>query len=74
MNLLLDYADYRVVIFDKELFDHQMNEDNKTTLIVEVNLSYLTVLHERQNDYLLVSNIIIIKSSINVETEHNLRA
>ena len=40
MELLVNYADGRMAIFDRGLFDHRENDENKTSFIFEVELEY----------------------------------
>ena len=51
MEQLLNYADGGIAIFDTELFDHPENEEDKMSVIFEVDLEYPPELHERDNDY-----------------------
>ena len=50
IELLLNYADGCMAIFDTGLFDHRENEENKKNFIFEVDLEYPPELHERDDD------------------------
>ena len=47
MELLLNYTDGGMAIFDTGLFDHRENEEDKKSFIFEVDLEYPPELHER---------------------------
>ena len=74
MGLLLNYADGRRAIFDTGLFDYRKNENNKKSFILEVDLEYPPELHERNDDYPLVSAVMTIEFKFTNEKKHNLRA
>ena len=69
----MNYADGRIAIFDTGLFDHQKNETDKTSLVLEVDFEYPPKLHERDDDYPLDPEVITIKPEITGEKQHNLR-
>ena len=48
MELLLIYANGRMAIFETGLFDNRENEQDKKSLILEVDLEYSPELHERK--------------------------
>ena len=74
MELLLNYADGRMAIFDTGLFDHWDNEEDKKSFILEVDLEYPPELHERDDDYPLAPEVMTIEPEITGEKKHNLRA
>ena len=74
LEKLLNYADGRIAIFETGLFDHRENEDNKKSLILEVDLEYPPELHERDIDYPLGPLLMTIEPEITGEKQHNLRA
>ena len=74
MKLLLNYADKRMAIVDTGLFDHRGKEEDKKSFIFEVDMEYPPELHERDNDYPLAPEVMIIKPEITGEKQHNLRA
>ena len=73
MGLLLNYADGRIAIFDTGLFDHRENEEDKKSIILEVNLKYPPELHERDDDYPLAPEVMTIEPEITGEKQHNVR-
>ena len=74
IGLLLNYADGRMAIFDTGLFDHRENEEDRKSLILEVDLVYQPELHERDNDDPLASDVMTIEPEITGEKQDNLRA
>ena len=74
MEQLLNYADNRIAIFDTGLFDHQENEEDKKSFIFEVDLEYPPEVHERDDDYPLVPEVMTTVPEITGEKQHNLRA
>ena len=74
MGLLLNYADGCIAIFDTGLFDHRENEEDKKSLILEVDLDYPPELHERDDDYPLAPEVMTFEPEITGEKQHNLRA
>ena len=71
MGLLLNYADGRMAIFDTGLFNHRENEKDKERFIFEVNMEYLPELHERDDDYPLVPEVMTIVLEITGVKKHN---
>ena len=65
LEQLLNYAIGRSAIFDTGLFDHQENEDNKKSFILEVYLEYPPELHERDDDYPLAPEVMTIEPEKN---------
>ena len=51
MELLMNYADGRIDIFDLGLFNHRVTEEEKKSFIFEVDLEYPAELHDRDDDY-----------------------
>ena len=51
MELLLNYADNRIVIFDFGAFNHQTTDKENKSFIFEVDLENPPELHKRDNDY-----------------------
>ena len=74
MELLLNYADGRIAIFDTGLFDHRENNEDKKSLILEVDLEYPPAFHERDDDYPLASEVMTIEFEMTNEKQYNLRA
>ena len=74
MDLLLNYTDGRIAIFDTGLFDHRENEEDKKSYIFEVDMEYPPELHERDDDYPLASEVMTIEPEINNKKQHNLQA
>ena len=74
IKLRLNAADCRITIFDLGMFDNREIEKDKKSFIFEVDLEYPPELHERDDDYLLASEIITIEPEIRGEKQHNLRA
>ena len=64
MGLFFNYADGRMAIFDTGLFDHRENEEDKKSLIFEVDVEYPPELHERDNDYPLAPEVMTIEPEI----------
>ena len=71
MGLLLNYADGRMAIFDTGLFNHWENEEDKKRFILEVNMEYPPELHERDDDYPLVQEVMTIVLEITGVKQHN---
>ena len=46
LEQLFNYAGGRIAIFDTKLFDHRVNDENKKSFILEVDLEYSPELHE----------------------------
>ena len=61
-------------MFNNELFDHQEHNENKNSFIFEVNKNYTLKLRERDEDYLLDLEIMIIEFVITGKMQHKLRA
>ena len=69
---LLNYADARIAIFNTELFDHQKNKEYIKCFIFETDLEFPPELHERDDDYPLALEVLIIEPEITGEKQHNL--
>ena len=67
MGQLLNYANCRIALFDTGLFDHRENEEDKKSLILELDLKYPLELHERDDDYPLAPTVITIEPEITGE-------
>ena len=74
MELLLNYADGRITIFETKLFYHCENEKDKQSFIFEVDFKYPLELHERDDDYPIAPEVMTIEFKIISEKQHNLRA
>ena len=74
MELLLNYAHCRMVLFDTGLFDHLENEKDIKNFIFGVDLEYPPELHEHDDDYPLAPEVMTIELEITSEKQHNLRA
>ena len=60
MQQLLNYAQGRIAIFDTELFNHRENEEDNKSFILKVDLEYSLKLHERDDEYPLNPEVMII--------------
>ena len=74
MEQFSNYADGRIAIFDTGLFDHRENKEDTKSFILEVDLEHPPELHERDDDYPLAPEVMIIEPEITGEKQHNLRA
>ena len=50
MELLMNYADGRIAIFDLGVFNHRVTDDEKKSFIFEVDLEYPPELHDRDDN------------------------
>ena len=73
LDQLLSYANGRIAIFDTELFNHRENEEEKKSFILEVDLKYPPALHGRDDNYLLIQEVMIINLEITGIKQHNIR-
>ena len=71
---LLNYADGRIAIFNTGLFVYWENEKDKKCFILEVDYEYQPELNERNDKYILASEVMTIEPEITNEKQHNLRA
>ena len=71
---LLNYEDGCIAILKTGLFYHRENDENKKSLILVVDLEYPPEHHERDDDYLLASEVMTIKPEINGKKQQNLRS
>ena len=74
MELLMNYADGRIAIFDLGVFNHRVTDEEKKSFIFDMDLEYQPELHDRDNDYLLAPEVITIEPEITGVKQHNLRA
>ena len=74
MELLLIFADDRIAIFNTGLIDIRENKEDKKCFIFEVDIEYKPELYERDDDYPLAPEVMIIEPEITGEKQHNLRA
>ena len=74
MELLLNYGDGRIAIFDTGILNYRENNPDKKILILKVELKYLPEQHERDDDYLLAPEVMKIEPNIAGEKQHNMRA
>ena len=70
----MNYADDRIAMFDTGLFDHRENEEDKKSFILEMDLEYLTKLHEREDENPLAPEVMTIEPELTGEMQHTLRA
>ena len=61
MELLLNYADGRIAIFDSGLFDPLENKQDKNSFIIGTDLDYSPELHEWDYDYPFVLKVMTIE-------------
>ena len=74
IELLMNYAEDRIAIFDLGLFNHWVTDEEKKSFIFEVDLHNPPELHDRDDDYPLALEVMIIEPEIIGEKQHNLRA
>ena len=74
LEQLLNYADGRIAIFITGLLAHRKNQEETKSFIFEVDLKYPPELNERDDDYLLVPEVMTIEPVITGEKQHYLRA
>ena len=60
MELLLKDATGRIAIFDVGLFNHRVTDKENKSLIFEVDLEYLSDLHDRVDDCPLAPQVMTI--------------
>lgn len=60
MELLMTYADKRIAILDIVVFDHRENNEKHKSFIINVDLEYPPANHERDDDYVLALELMII--------------
>ena len=73
IELLLNYVDGRIAIFDLCLFNQRVM-DEKKSFIFEIDLEYPPELHDRDDDYPHAPEVMTITPEITGEKQHNLRA
>ena len=74
MELLLNYADGRIDIFDLGLFNYRVTDDEKNSFIFEVDLENPPELHDREDDYPLAPEVMTIEPEITGVKQQNLQA
>ena len=74
MELLMNYADGRITIFDLGIFNHRVTEEEKKSFIFEVDLKYPPELHDCDDDYPLAPEVITIEPEVTCVKQQNLRA
>ena len=68
MELLLNYSDGRMAIFDTGLFDHWENKKDNKSYILEMDFEYALELNERDGVYILAFGVMTIKPEITGES------
>ena len=74
MELLMNYADGRIAIFDLGIFNHWVTGEDKKIFIFEVDFEYSPELYDRDDDYPLAPEVMTIEPEITGVKQHNLRA
>ena len=74
MELLMNYADGRIAIFDLGKFNHRVKEEEKKSFIFEVDLKYSPDHHNRDDDFPLAPEVMTIELEITGVKQHNLSA
>ena len=73
MEQTLNFAADSIAMFDVGIFDHRVI-DEKKSFILEVDLEYSPELHEQNNDYPLLPEVMNIEPEITGKKQHNLQA
>ena len=74
MELLLNFANGRIAIFDLGVFNHRMTDEEKKSFIFEMDLEYPPELHDCDDDYPLALAVMTIEPEITGVKKHKLRA